>query len=322
ALSGFETTNIEEIDHLVDNFLKMSAELESRTKAIIELKLRERMQEKEAELAFTAGLFESASSYLHNIGNALTRMDGHIHDLKNNVKAMDQFPEIFSRVMDALNDPDFQSGRKRVEELLKKFEGFLEDRLQKEMGEAMERIDELRNHMAKSVKMQLDAFQKTMEKKSDFIQEFNVSSIIEYIIEDFKPSFEKRDIDVVTDIEPEILIKNQKHPMIHGITNLIKNAIEAIDLARTTDKGLIKVSLRGISTEPRRIQLKISDNGVGISQEDMKFLFASGFTTKLGGHGLGLRSFNHFLKSNNGAICAESPGPNCGITFTVELGDE
>jgi signal transduction histidine kinase len=323
VLPLFEPTEIEEIDQLAENFHLMSIELESRTKDLIESRLRERMQEKEAELAFTAGLFESASSYLHNIGNALARMDGYMHDVNYQIKAMEQFPKIFSSILDSLskNLPE-QGEDPETKELLKRFEDFLENKLRKELKTSMARMDEIRNHMAQSIKMQLDAFHNTMDKQVNLVQQFNVTSVIQYLLEDFKPSLDKRKISLVADLEPELILQNQKHPLIHGITNLIKNAIEAIEMAGNIGEGRLSVTLKSLSDSPTRIQLTVVDNGIGIAPEDIGSLFASGFTSKLGGHGLGLRSFNHFLKGNNGSISAKSSGRNCGSTFIVEIGDE
>ena len=107
------------------------------------------------------------------------------------------------------------------------------------------------------------------------------------------------------------------------MTNLMKNAIEAIDLLPSKEHpGRIEISLRQISSEPRRLRVIIKDNGIGVDADDLQYLFQSGYTTKMGGHGLGLRSFNHFLKNNNGSITLESPGINKGTTFIVEIGDE
>ncbi len=55
-------------------------------------------KETEAELAYNAGLFESASSYFHNIGNALSELDDKLLNIQHVLDSMKQYPEIFKKI--------------------------------------------------------------------------------------------------------------------------------------------------------------------------------------------------------------------------------
>jgi CheY-like chemotaxis protein len=72
-----------------------------------------------------------------------------------------------------------------------------------------------------------------------------------------------------------------------------------------------------------RICVQVSDDGIGFESEAAARIFepfeqnASG--PRFGGLGLGLAIARAVVEMHQGTIRAESPGPGCGATFTVEL---
>jgi signal transduction histidine kinase/iron only hydrogenase large subunit-like protein len=105
--------------------------------------------------------------------------------------------------------------------------------------------------------------------------------------------------------------------MVQVVTNLIKNAIEAMPLG-----GSIDVYLSG--TE-QSINIEIRDNGTGINETDLQKVFEPFFTTKgIGkGTGLGLATAYGVVKMHKGKITVDSnANPSNGPTytrFTIEL---
>ncbi|MGB8693344.1 MAG: ATP-binding protein, partial [Steroidobacteraceae bacterium] len=67
------------------------------------------------------------------------------------------------------------------------------------------------------------------------------------------------------------------------------------------------------------VHIAVSDNGVGISPENLTRIFSHGFTTKQEGHGFGLHSGALAAREMGGALRASSQGPGLGATFTLEL---
>ncbi|MGE5308650.1 MAG: ATP-binding protein [Deltaproteobacteria bacterium] len=94
--------------------------------------------------------------------------------------------------------------------------------------------------------------------------------------------------------------------------NLINNAIEAVP---ETKKGMIDIAL---SRENGNTIIRISDNGVGISPENLKKLFQPFFTTKPHGTGLGLSVVNKIIEGHEGSVGFESEVGK-GTTVTVAL---
>src|SRR5262249_920437 len=99
------------------------------------------------------------------------------------------------------------------------------------------------------------------------------------------------------------------------LVNLIRNAKHACDDSGRADK---QITLR-VANGDGRVKISVSDNGVGIPQENLTKIFNHGFTTRKGGHGFGLHSGALAAKEMGGALRVSSEGPGQGATFTLEL---
>lgn len=94
------------------------------------------------------------------------------------------------------------------------------------------------------------------------------------------------------------------------VLNLARNAMEAM-----SDKGVLR-----IETFDREdaVELRVTDNGVGIPQEKLERLFEPFFTTKTNGTGLGLALCFSIVERHNGKIQVESKVGE-GTTFIVSF---
>jgi signal transduction histidine kinase len=92
--------------------------------------------------------------------------------------------------------------------------------------------------------------------------------------------------------------------------NIITNGIEAME-----DGGTITVSTKKLSNN---IEIRISDEGVGIKEEDILHIFEPFFTTRDRGSGLGLAISYKVVEAHKGEIWADSE-PGQGTTFVVKL---
>ena len=94
--------------------------------------------------------------------------------------------------------------------------------------------------------------------------------------------------------------------------NLIKNAIQAIP---NNVEGKILVE---VSSEESLLLVKISDNGVGISEDKKDKIFVPNFTTKSTGMGLGLAMVKNIVENANGKIWFDTK-ENEGTIFYLEF---
>jgi nitrogen fixation/metabolism regulation signal transduction histidine kinase len=111
---------------------------------------------------------------------------------------------------------------------------------------------------------------------------------------------------------PEATISADKDQLLRVMNNLITNAIQAVPDER---EAQIRV---GLHRTEEGAQIRVRDNGVGISAEQGDQIFEPRFTTKTKGMGLGLAMVKKIVDSFNGKIWFESE-PNKGTTFFVNI---
>ena len=101
------------------------------------------------------------------------------------------------------------------------------------------------------------------------------------------------------------------------ITNFINNGLlHAFEGRRG---GTMRLSARML--KPHQVEIKFSDDGVGIAQENLKRIFEPFFTTKMGqgGSGLGMSiSYNIVTSLFGGEIYVDSV-PGQGTRFTMRI---
>lgn len=125
-----------------------------------------------------------------------------------------------------------------------------------------------------------------------------------------------KNTDCVLEIEapmPEIFSDPQRIQEI--LQNLIENAIK---YRRTDIPAQVKVSY---AQKAIFHQIIVSDNGIGIIQEDLKRIFDlfQKINTKSDGIGLGLTMVKRLAENLGGNVQVTSPGYLQGSTFTVEI---
>jgi len=123
-------------------------------------------------------------------------------------------------------------------------------------------------------------------------------------------------IEVVSDLEPGLLnIVGSPVHLSKTVMNLVSNAAEAMPnggrIRIATDTRYIDKSLKGYDTfkEGEYARLKVSDNGVGISSEDLDRIFEPFFTKKTmgrSGTGLGMAVVWGTVKDHSGYIDVQS----------------
>ncbi len=103
-----------------------------------------------------------------------------------------------------------------------------------------------------------------------------------------------------------------------AVLNLIINAIEAVG-----DDGTVKIQVarskneRSEEFEDEAI-VEVSDNGCGISEEDLARIFNPFFTTRTGGTGLGLPAVRRIARAHGGRVEVNSTVGE-GSTFSLRL---
>lgn len=111
-------------------------------------------------------------------------------------------------------------------------------------------------------------------------------------------------------LEPAPLIRMDEKYLKQALLNIIKNAISAMPQGGNLR---IESQRKGAS-----LQLKVSDDGVGIPEGNLDKIFEPYFTTKEFGSGLGLTLVYKIVKEHLGEI-AVSTQAGAGTTFTLSF---
>ncbi|MGV3466811.1 MAG: ATP-binding protein [Heyndrickxia sp.] len=113
-----------------------------------------------------------------------------------------------------------------------------------------------------------------------------------------------------------------QHDLVVLLGNLIENAFGSFENMEKEDR-LIDISME---QKDEVCAIMIEDNGCGIADEDLPFLFDKGFTkNKQNGTGYGLFLVNQIVMKGNGVIDVDSKvgvGTSFTITFPMDLGVE
>ena len=108
----------------------------------------------------------------------------------------------------------------------------------------------------------------------------------------------------------EIIAKFDRTQLIRVVTNLVKNGIQSIP-----DTRIPKIVIN-VGEDGKNVVITITDNGSGISQENLGKIFEPKFTTKSSGMGLGLAMVKNIVETHKGSITFVSEKDK-GTTFKV-----
>ncbi len=146
----------------------------------------------------------------------------------------------------------------------------------------------------------------------------DLSAVVEAAIDAVRPTLEAKEIQLETALaETTCLVSGDANRLQQIFWNLFSNAVKF-----TPQAGKVRVEV--LRCAPR-VQISVSDSGIGISEEFLPFIFdrfrqADGSSTRVhGGLGLGLAIVKHLVQLHQGTVEVESGGKDQGATFTVSL---
>jgi len=127
----------------------------------------------------------------------------------------------------------------------------------------------------------------------------------------FGRQFEKDDIKVEIDLEPDLpFVRADGSRLRQVVVNMISNAYHALKAkpGDSVERKLFRISARRAGKNGERVRVEFYDNGVGIKREDLGKVFDPFFTTRreTGGTGLGLSVSFGIIRDFGGTINVES----------------
>jgi signal transduction histidine kinase len=143
-----------------------------------------------------------------------------------------------------------------------------------------------------------------------------ISTIISKATESVLPTATRKDNEIISSLkEPLPLVNGDEGTLVETVVNILGNAIK---YSRTGSQIILKAE-----EIENNIVISIADAGIGISKEDLPFIFDDFYTGKDGqkierSTGFGLAIARRIIEAHNGSISVESELGK-GTTFAIRL---
>ena len=141
----------------------------------------------------------------------------------------------------------------------------------------------------------------------------SIQELLQEVIDQAADSMQLKNVELLADFPSQPLnVLADRSKLKIAFMNLVVNAIEAMENMEGAH-----LQLR-LSAADNKVICEVSDNGCGISAENLGRLFEPYYTSKRNGMGLGLASTMNIIQSHKGYIEVHSK-PDKGTTFLVHL---
>ena len=183
--------------------------------------------------------------------------------------------------------------------------------------EAKESLEVINRHAKRMTNLinQIMELSKLERQKEIEKEKINLSNIVLQLLEDYKPLLESKNLNLVYNVEKDLRIQGNKIMLERVFLNILMNAIKFT-------KTNIEVSL---IREGKTAVLKIRDDGIGISEENKKFIWERFFQVNDSrnkeenkGSGLGLSMVKKIVDLHSATIDLESEIDQ-GTCFTIKF---
>jgi PAS domain S-box-containing protein len=275
----------------------------------------EKMHAQLMEVSRQAGMAEVATSVLHNVGNVLNSVNTSAGIIAERLQhsRITGIEKLISLLRQHNGDlAAFLAQPGRADQVLD-YLSSLAKHLRTEHAGLRREVEELSGNI-EHIK-DIVVMQQSYAKVSGIVETVSAEALVEDAIRMNNGALTRHGVDLVREYEPTPPVTLEKHKVLQILVNVIRNAKYACDESGRPDKR-IAIRLRATAD---RVCIEVTDNGVGIPQENLTRIFHHGFTTRANGHGFGLHSGSLAAQELGGELTAQSPGPGQGATFTLAL---
>ena len=135
-----------------------------------------------------------------------------------------------------------------------------------------------------------------------------VTEIIDLVESDAHLHGVQLSLDLADDLPPVLVDAGQIQ---HVVLNFVRNSLEALALQ---PGGTGRIRIRTAKTAAGDVELRVTDNGPGLTTEAQARLFDPFFSTKESGTGMGLAISNTIARLHGGSV-GHHPGEPTGASF-------
>jgi len=264
-----------------------------------------------------AGMAEVARGILHNAGNAFNSVTVSVKQIeslskRSKVAGLGKCVHMLRQNEDRLGE--FLTADPKGTQILSYLEG-LAKALEEENQELRSETESLvtsTNHI-----VNLMQNQEAIAQKTEQIVNFPLNGIIHEAIGIVQTSFRSHRVELMLALAGDPVVSGDPSKLTQILVNLLTNAKEAIKSTERTHGAVVVTSE---TLADGNIEVRVKDDGPGISSELLSKIFNSGFSTKERGSGIGLHYCANAAAEMGWQIRAESEGPGKGSTFCLTAG--
>ncbi len=267
------------------------------------------------ETSRLAGMAEVGTSVLHNVGNVLNSVNVSSSliaerlrksKLSNLGKAIALMREHREDLASFLTTDT--KGRELPAYLFSVFAHLAEEQAQllQEAASLATSIEHIK---------EIVAMQQNYSRVAGVTETLDALELVEDALRLNEGAIARHQLKVVRDYAGPMPVTVEKHKVLQILVNLVRNAKHALDDGNPPEK-IMTVKVVG---DAARVKITVTDNGIGIPEENLVKIFGHGFTTRKQGHGFGLHSGALTAKELGGSLRVESAGWGKGAAFTLEF---
>jgi signal transduction histidine kinase len=145
-------------------------------------------------------------------------------------------------------------------------------------------------------------------------KDFDIIDLMESALKLHNPRLTAGDVALIRDFRPPAVASVFGSEILQVVSNLLLNSLDALP------KRGARLRIR-VETKNEAVHITVSDNGSGISPENLKNLFQPYMTTKKEGTGLGLWLSHGIVKKHQGKLVVRSSQTQGrqGTTFRLSI---
>jgi len=164
---------------------------------------------------------------------------------------------------------------------------------------------EIINNRSKGLLRFIQQYRKVNFLPKPEVEQIKISELFFQIMKLCQEETENKNIQVKSEIRPEILGLNADKKMIEQVLiNLVNNSIYALE--KTEDA---KIKLHAFRNSDQQVLIQVIDNGIGIHKDIKESIFVPFYTTRENGSGIGLSLVKQIMNLHKGKIVVFSkPG--------------
>ncbi|MEO1374866.1 MAG: ATP-binding protein [Cyanobacteria bacterium J06635_10] len=313
-----EISSNDEIGELAKSFNLMADKLVLREQTNFEQMQQleetlEKLKQNQSHLIQTekmSALGQMVAGVAHEINNPVSFVYGNISHAKEYIRDLLELVQLYQK--------EYPNATPAI---TKKIEAIELDFLQEDLPKMLDSMEIGAERIAEIVKS-LRNFSRhdEAEFKAVDIHE-GIDSTLIILANKLKNKKQRLAIEVIKEYQELPLVECYPNQLNQVFMNILSNAIDALE---GCEKENLQISIRTQMLEENSVEIKISDNGLGISQEVIENIFNPFFTTKPIGKGTGLGlSISHQIitEKHNGIISCNSilgEGTEFSITIPIQ----